>query len=138
MGHAASVLRLTCAPEDLARLYPWLDAAAAQLRLPAPTIFAMHVALEEVVANAAMHGFAPGDAGEICVRLSTDADDAVLVVEDTGRPFDLTAAAPRPRPARLEDARPGGLGLSLVRHYCQALDYERQGNCNRLTMRFAT
>ena len=48
--------------------------------------------------NVAMHAFAPGEPGEITVRLSTSPDAAALVVEDSGHPFDPTAA-PSPRAA---------------------------------------
>ena len=39
--------------------------------------------------------------------------------------------------ARLEEAVPGGLGLRLMRHYCQDMSYQRNGGMNRLTLRFS-
>ena len=59
-----------------------------------------------------------------------------FVVEDTGRAFDPSAAPVPARPASLLDAEPGGLGLTLLRHYCSDLTYERIGDRNRLTLRF--
>jgi anti-sigma regulatory factor (Ser/Thr protein kinase) len=83
-----------------------------------------------------MHGFAPGTSGEITVRSRTSPDAVAFVVEDTGRAFDPSAASVPARSASLLDAEPGGLGLTLLRHYCSDLTYERAGDRNRLTLRF--
>ncbi len=130
------MLHLSADAGDLGRLYPWLDAEAAALHLPGATLHGMHVVLEEVVANAAMHAFAPGERGEITVRLDLSAEVASLVVEDTGRRFDPTTAPVPERKASLDDMEPGGLGLVLLRHYCRDISYERIHDRNRLTLRF--
>ena len=130
------VLHLRTDTADLARLHPWLDRAATARELPQTMLHGMHVAIEEAVANVALHAFGPDQPGEIAVRLCAAPGAAALVVEDGGRPFDPAAAPAPPRPARLEDARPGGLGLTLLRHYCRDISYERIGGRNRLTLRF--
>jgi len=131
-GHEPAVLHIDHA--DLDRLHPWLDAVTAHL--PNAMRHAMGVALEEAVLNAATHGYPPDESGEITVEARTTHDGIALVVEDTGRAFDpTTVPAPEP-PASLADAEPGGLGLVLLRHYCEHIRYERAGQRNRLTMRF--
>jgi serine/threonine-protein kinase RsbW len=117
-GDETAVLRIGVALEDLGRLYPWLDDAAAARQVPRPTVQKMHVA------------------GEITIRLLASPEAAALVVEDAGPAFDPTMAAPRPRAASLQEARPGGLGLTLLRHYCSDIGYERRDDRNRLTLRF--
>jgi serine/threonine-protein kinase RsbW len=124
------VLRLDSgSAEDLARLHPWLDAAIASV--PVAMHYGMRVALDEVVMNIAMHAFPPGGSGEITVRLLVSPDTAVLFVEDSGRAFD-PSALPIPLP-RLD---PGGLGLTLLHHYCRDIVYRREGEQNRLMLRF--
>jgi anti-sigma regulatory factor (Ser/Thr protein kinase) len=59
-GDETAVLRIGVALEDLGRLYPWLDDAAAARQVPRPTVQKMHVALEEAVLNVAMHAYGPG------------------------------------------------------------------------------
>jgi len=136
-GRPDAELRVTSAMSDLARLHPWFDRAAAAAALPAAMLNGMQVALEEAVANIAMHAY-PADApGPIAVRLTRLAGGAALTVEDEGPPFDPTGAVPRPRAASILDAEPGGHGLALIRHYCREVTYERDGRRNRLTMRFA-
>jgi anti-sigma regulatory factor (Ser/Thr protein kinase) len=105
--------------------------------MPGAMHHGVRVALEEAVMNVAMHGFAPGTSGEITVRSHKSSDVVTFVVEDTGRAFDPSAAPVPARPASLLDAEPGGLGLTLLRHYCPDLTYERIGDQNRLTLRFA-
>jgi anti-sigma regulatory factor (Ser/Thr protein kinase) len=135
-GDERATLRIGTAPGDLGRLYPWLDTQAEARHLPKTALAGMHVALEEAVMNVAMHAFAPGEPGEITVQLNTSPDAAALVVEDSGHPFDPTAAPSPERPATMSDARPGGLGLILLRHYCREISYARIGDRNRLTLRF--
>jgi serine/threonine-protein kinase RsbW len=132
-----AVLRIGTALEDLARLYPWLDTEARAQNVPKATAQKMHVALEEAVMNIAMHAYPPGEGGEITIRLLASPDDAALVVEDAGPAFDPTVAEVRPRAASMAEIQPGGLGLTLLRHYCADIRYERAEDRNRLTLRFA-
>jgi serine/threonine-protein kinase RsbW len=104
--------------------------------MPKATLNGMHVALEEVVMNIAMHGFPTGDLGEVTIRLRASRDAAVFVVEDAGRCFDPVVAPVSERRANLLETEAGGLGLTLLRHYCRDIHYERAGDLNRLTLRF--
>jgi serine/threonine-protein kinase RsbW len=135
-GDGLEVLRITTEFADLARLYPWLDDAGFRCGVPKPLLQSMQVVAEEAVMNVAMHAYVPGSQGEVIVRLKTQADTAVLVVEDTGPPFDPVAAPEKPRAKDLIEAPPGGLGLKLLRHYCKDISYARTNELNQLTMRF--
>lgn len=135
-GSASSVLRIGTGVGDLARLYPWLDASATAMEVPATVLQGMHVALEEAVMNVAMHAYPSGAAGQIAIRLRMSRDDATLMIEDSGPAFDPTIAVVAERPKTLHDARPGGLGLTLLRHYCRDVTYERVDDRNRLSLRF--
>ena len=131
------VLHITTTASDLARLYPWLDAVGTHHRLPSPLLHAMQIALEEVVMNVAMHAFTPGDKGEITARLMMQPDAAVLVVANSGPPFDATSAPERPRPKSLAEAQPGGVGLKLLRHYCKDISYARKNELNSANPSFS-
>ncbi len=130
---APEELRITSAVDELARLYPWLDAAANRLSLNPNMLQAMHVALEEAVMNVAMHGYPAGEAGEIIVQLQVEANAAVLRVEDQGPRFDPVAA---PENAGPDQATPGGHGIKLLRHFCKDISYARRADRNFLTLRF--
>jgi serine/threonine-protein kinase RsbW len=130
------MLRIGTALDELARLYPWLDTEAEARNVPKAATRKMHVALEEAVMNVAMHAYPPGESGEITISLLTTAEAASLVIEDAGPAFDPTAATPRALATSMADLQPGGLGLTLLRHYCDEIGYERKQDRNRLTLRF--
>jgi anti-sigma regulatory factor (Ser/Thr protein kinase) len=133
---APAPLRMTTAPADLARLYPWLDDAAKPFALPPKLLNGMHVALEEVVMNVAMHGYKDAEGGDIIVRLRIEAEVATLQVEDHGPPVDPVAAMQAAKPFDLADHHAGGLGHILLRHFCKDISYTREMDSNRLTLRF--
>ncbi len=129
-----SELHLTPDVAGLAQVYPWLDDVAAGIA--APLLSRMHVALEEAVANAAMHGFPSGRHGIITLRAERLADMLVLEVEDDGIAFDPTTAESPRQATNLDDIQPGGWGLRLIRGFARSIAYERRDGHNRLTMRF--
>jgi serine/threonine-protein kinase RsbW len=132
-----SVFRMRAELSAAAGLYAWLDEAMPRGSAPADTLARMHVALEEAVVNAVMHGFATGAAGEVTVRLSLADDTARLTIEDNGKAFDPTAAAEPAHAGSLAEAAPGGWGLALIHRFCPTAAYERKNEINRLTMNFA-
>jgi anti-sigma regulatory factor (Ser/Thr protein kinase) len=97
-------------------------------------LYAVEVVLEEVLMNIVMHAF-PEPAGH-CVRLAVSVDDerVVLRFEDEGIAFDPLSTDALPRPAYIEQAEPGGLGLLFVRELSRSLVYERRGGRNVLTV----
>ncbi len=119
---------------DLDRIHAWLRDEVPDISHS--VLHAMQVVLEEVVTNSAKHGFPPGVPGEIRLRLSGSEDELVLIVEDHGYPFDPTTAFIPERGKDLNDIEPGGLGMTLMRHFCKDISYRRAENENRLTMRF--
>jgi sigma-B regulation protein RsbU (phosphoserine phosphatase) len=126
------MLRLTTSPADLGRVYPWLDEAATGDALPEAFLARLHVALEEAVANIAMHA----QTDSFTLEYLADVSKVSLVVTDDGLPFD-PRLAPVPAPAEsLEAVRAGGKGLILLRHFCKDLEYQRVDGVNKLIMRF--
>lgn len=99
---------------------------------------AIVLAVDEVCANLVEHatdGIAPGPT-RVSVRRS--ADDAIIVVEDRGHPFD-PADAPAPDLHSDWMDRPiGGLGWFLVKQMVDDVSYDSvsspQGMLNRLTL----
>ncbi len=108
----------------------------------AGAIDAIVLAVDEVCANLVEHavdhetvGMAPGPT-RVSVRRSQD--DAIIVVEDRGHPFD-PADAPAPDLTSDWIDRPiGGLGWFLVKQMVDEVHYDsastEQGTLNRLTL----
>jgi len=120
---------------EIDRLAAWIDGIAGQAGLPADTVFALQLCLEEAVANVIMYSGAPDEA-PISIEIMPDKGGATVVVEDSGRPFDPTRLPPRVKPASLDESRIGELGVHLMRQYSNSIRYERVDSRNRLTLTF--
>lgn len=91
--------------------------------------------LEELLTNVVSYGY--DDDTEHAISISLAADDAGLqiIFEDDGRAFD-PLAAPKPNIDGSIEERPiGGLGVYLVVSMSDEINYVREGDTNRLTMR---
>jgi serine/threonine-protein kinase RsbW len=93
------------------------------------------LALEEIVINVIRYGYPEGGKHDILVGLSLDHDCVTAAVEDDGAPFN-PLGVPEPDTHSLLEARPiGGLGIQIVRHLMDRLEYSRIDDRNRLVMR---
>jgi len=117
----------------------WARAAAERLAAPPSLFFALDLCLEEALSNAIKYGFDDPPPGGAQVQLIMAREETALrvTIEDTGKPFD-PSAAPDPELAHdIESAKVGGLGIHLMRNFTKAMQYDRPGNRNRLTLWFA-
>ena len=117
--------------DELIMLEAEVDAFLARHNTPSPAVFRARLALEEIIRNLIDHSPA---ARRIDVRLGVETDRLVLEIEDDGDYFDLRSAPPFDESQPLEERRPGGMGIQLVRSLVQGIDYQRlpSGNCVRL------
>lgn len=100
--------------------------------------FGLGVVLEELLMNQVLHAHPGAEAPAPVALQAWVVDDAlVLHVADHGIAFDPLAQPAPVAPARLEDARPGGLGLHLLRCYTRAMTYQRLDGANHLTVELA-
>jgi anti-sigma regulatory factor (Ser/Thr protein kinase) len=58
----------------------------------------------------------------------------IFVVEDEAPLFDPLAVPEPPAPRSIEEARVGGNGVHLLRHFADTLEYQATPTGNRLTM----
>jgi anti-sigma regulatory factor (Ser/Thr protein kinase) len=97
-------------------------------------VYDAELVLEELFTNVVRHGFPHGDdeaAHTIALAFEVRGDTLLLTIEDDGVAFDPRNAPAPARPESLADARPGGLGLVLVRSVVRRLDYARENGRNR-------
>jgi len=123
---------------DLALLWPWVETLAATYAIPADTLFAMQLCLEEALSNVIRHGYRDRPDETLTVDCVPDGNNQlVLTVEDQAPPFDPLAAPEAEDPSSIEELKPGGRGIRLLRKFAGSLAYRRLPGGNRLTMRFA-
>ncbi len=96
------------------------------------------LAVDEVCANLAEHTSADGQTGPVCIRVRRTGLDAIIVVEDSGRPFHPASAPAPDLDTDWPDRRVGGLGWFFVRQMVDDINYETvttpRGPINRLTL----
>jgi anti-sigma regulatory factor (Ser/Thr protein kinase) len=129
----SETLELLCDSAALRRLTPFVAAFAQAQALSAELLYALTLCVEEAASNAVRHG-TPN--APVQLSLHAAADTVVAELVDHGIPFDPLQAPPPVQPATLAEARPGGLGIHLMREFCPDIRYARQDGANRLTLTF--
>jgi anti-sigma regulatory factor (Ser/Thr protein kinase) len=125
---------------EMARVSEIVEDLGQKHGVPAQALYAVNLALEEILVNVISYGYADDGEHQIVVRFEVDAGDFVIEIEDDARPFNpLEAAAPWPgRPAvetPLAERPLGGLGIHLTRKMMDGMAYRREREKNILTMR---
>jgi serine/threonine-protein kinase RsbW len=131
---AADTLLLDNEPLEVGRAAAWLDDRLEGVALSPRVIAALQVALDEVLNNILVHGYADLETHKIEVKLTADASAATLEFIDDGIPFDPTKHEIAPA-GDSDVVRPGGLGLVFVRRVVDYMAYERVNDRNHLTLR---
>ena len=119
---------------ELERLSGAISQYCQSSGLSSEILFSLNLSLEEVVANVISYGFEDDHEHIITVRISRTADSIHIEVEDDGIEFNPLEQEPPDTSAPLEERPIGGLGIHLVRHYMDALQYERHQGKNILSM----
>jgi anti-sigma regulatory factor (Ser/Thr protein kinase) len=133
-GNPALNLTIDRTPDGLLLVAPFIDRVVATLKLEQRAEYAVRLCLEEAVANLVMHG-QPGTAPDtVELHVSTQASRLSATIEDHCIPFDPRDVPAPTRPANLDEAKIGGLGIHLMRQYATTMEYHRAGTANRLTL----
>jgi serine/threonine-protein kinase RsbW len=103
--------------------------------VPSRTLYAVNLALDELVTNAVLYGFDDPSGQEVLVKIATAGSELIASVCDGGRPFNPLDVKPPDLSAPLEDRELGGLGVHLVRSLMDHVSYVREGDQNVLTVR---
>jgi phosphoserine phosphatase RsbU/P len=138
VGETARTERITLgrAQPEIAKLAPWIAAAAETLPIPRSLVFAVQLCLEEAVTNVIEHGAGAGGPEPITIALARHGDTLTARIEDDGPPFDPTRAEPRALAETVAEAASGGFGLRLIRQHARTASYERAAERNCLTLTF--
>lgn len=113
--------------QEIERISQFATSFGEEAGLPERIVFAMNLALEELLVNIINYGYEDGGVHEVCVRLEIDATGALVIeVEDDARPFDPTSMPDVDLEQSLEDRNIGGLGIHLVRTMFDDFEYHRR------------
>ena len=129
-------LDLGGALSEIARAARWAAALGEAGGVPQARLQDVQLCLEEALANIISYGLAGTAAPRIRLRLSNSAGRLLLEIEDNGAPFDPGSYVARPQARSLEEARPGGSGITLMRKFSDGMSYARKDGLNRLSLSF--
>jgi serine/threonine-protein kinase RsbW len=93
------------------------------------------LALDEILSNIVRHGLA-GRPASIDLTFSVDTEYVTVEIVDQAEAFNPLLAPPPDTSSSLEDRKPGGLGIALVRQLMHDTVYERRDERNYFTMRW--
>jgi len=120
---------------EIARLSEIVDGMGQQHGVSAEALYAVNLALDEVLTNVISYGYADRHEHQICIRLELQDGEFIAETEDDARPFNpLTAPAPEVG-APLHEKPLGGLGIHLAKTMMEGMAYRREREKNILTMR---
>ncbi len=128
-------LEMRSQPRLLAAARAMVMQFAQRIGFPDAACGQISLAVDEALCNVINHGYERRPDGHIWLNLwALDGDDPPglkVVIEDRARQVDPAAIRPR----NLEDIRPGGLGVHIIREIMDEAHYEkREGGGMRLTM----
>jgi serine/threonine-protein kinase RsbW len=139
MGTLPERLELDSRLTDLCRVWPWTEAWASQYGLAEQTRFALHLCMEEALANVVLHGYQNEPGHPVVIRCSVADGWLAFTIEDEAPPFtpvDTDLSKPADKADDLELMEPGGNGIRLLYRFAGSLQYERLPSGNRLTIGF--
>ena len=96
--------------------------------------FAVNLAIDEILTNTIEYGYEDDERRRIEVIVRIEDASLVVVIVDDSLPFDLGIAPERDLDTSLEDTALSGLGLFLVHHMMDSVDYRRVEGCNVVTL----
>jgi anti-sigma regulatory factor (Ser/Thr protein kinase) len=112
-----------------------LEAFAQERKLPPAVLQAADLALEEHLTNVMSYAYEDKRNHQILVRLEVDAGVLLVEVQDDGRPFNPLNRPEVDTSLPLDKKPIGGLGVHLIRHFMDHVEYRREGDKNIFRMR---
>lgn len=123
------------AADDVQSAISWIASQATALGATERQTFGAQLCAEEILLNAIGHGGRPFLT--VSITLESFPDRLRLALEDDGAAFDLAEAPERRADLSVDDSRPGGWGVTLVRRFADRVDCRRLDDRNTLILDFS-
>lgn len=119
---------------EVSRLYKFIEDVGNDFSLTPDIVFNLNLVLEEAVVNIINYAYPKEDHQHIYLSAKMRDDSIVLVLTDTGKEFDPTAAPEADVTLSADEREIGGLGIFLIRQIMNEVKYERIEGKNVLTL----
>ena len=145
LGHACQsmhegsiTIRISANVHEIERLNRLIRQFGELHDIPSRALYSVNLALDEVVSNVVLYGYEEGEESAeapITVHAEIKGQELMASVEDAGRQFDPLSLPVPDLSAPLDSRQIGGLGIHLMRSLMDHVEYRRENDRNRLTMR---
>ena len=112
-----------------------IHAFSAQSGIPNEVDYALQLVADELLSNIIRYGCPAGGPHTITINLQARVDEVWVLVRDDGVPFNLLERPVLRKPASLDEAAVGGLGIHLVRNIMDEITYRREDGWNTLLLK---
>ena len=119
---------------ELSKLVAFIDEVGETFALTPDVVFNLNLVLEEAVVNVINYAYPKEEHEFIYLSASMHEGSIVLVLTDTGKAFDPTAAPEADITLSADERQIGGLGIFLIRQIMNEVKYERIDGKNILTL----
>lgn len=117
--------------DSVAELYRFSEDIMAASGIDESVRFPVHLAMEELFVNLVHYN--PGARRDIMVDVETAGGKVTVTITDQdAAEFDVTRQRPVDTGASLSERKPGGLGLHLIQHMVDTLEYDYRDGRSRI------
>jgi serine/threonine-protein kinase RsbW len=117
--------------ESIAEIYRYSETIMASSGIDESVRFPVHLAMEELFVNLVHYN--PGARHDILIDVEVlDGGVVVTITDHDAAEFDVTRERPVDTGASLKERKPGGLGLHLVQHMVDSLEYDYRDGRSRI------
>ena len=119
---------------EVSRLYEFIEEVGNDFSLTPDIVFNLNLVLEEAVVNVINYAYPKEEHESIYLSARMHEGSIILVLTDTGKEFDPTAAPEADVTLSADERQIGGLGIFLIRQIMNEVKYERIEGKNVLTL----
>ncbi|HSN50994.1 MAG TPA: ATP-binding protein [Woeseiaceae bacterium] len=117
--------------DSVAEIYRYSEDLMAASGIDESVRFPVHLAIEELFVNLVHYN--PGAQRDILIDVEVaDGGVAVTITDYDAAEFDVTRQRPVDTGASLRERKPGGLGLHLIQHMVDTLEYDYRDGRSKL------
>jgi anti-sigma regulatory factor (Ser/Thr protein kinase) len=112
-------INITARPENLKQIRAMMAKVTSAALFSEGDAGAVILAVDEACSNIIKHCCKDDPTRSIDVTISLDKDSLCVIMVDNGKCFDIKSIQPRD----IEDIRPGGLGVHIIREVMDVVEY---------------
>ena len=121
--------------QEVPRLAAFVDDICEVAGIDMGTTMKMNLAIEEAVVNVMNYAYPSGVKGEVRIEAGVREGYVEFVISDDGTPFNPTEVEDANTTLSAEERQIGGLGIFLVKHFMDIVEYKYVDGQNVLTLR---